>query len=108
MASPATGKQRKHEGRRYLIAHLHGVWVAHNTKGDDPLRTTQSVLVLKHVSELSRNYNAPHIVFGGDLNLDHNTHALALLEQGFEGMPLRNRSRIRCAEYANPGLQEIF
>lgn len=83
----------EHEGRRYLIAHLHGVWVAHNTKGDDPLRTTQSVLVLKHVSELSRNHNAPHIVFGGDLNLDHNTHALALLEQGFEGMPLRNLIR---------------
>jgi endonuclease/exonuclease/phosphatase family metal-dependent hydrolase len=76
-----------------IIAHLHGVWFKENSKGDDPRRITQSRVVAAHLAMLARRHNTKRIVFGGDLNLDIGTEAIAILERGFDGMPLRNLIR---------------
>lgn len=67
-------------GHRYLVAHLHGVWLPDNTKGDAPERDLQSQLVRQYLKELRAKYGVMKVVFGGDLNLDHNTRALAVIE----------------------------
>ncbi len=69
-------------GVRYVVAHLHGIWIAENTKGDHPIRTEQSLEVRNFLDNLSRWYKSTHIVFGGDLNLALETAALALLLDG--------------------------
>ncbi len=81
---------------RYLVAHLHGIWLPENTKGDAPERDLQSQLVRTNLIRISTHYNVHRIVFGGDLNLDLNTNALALLEQnGNEALRLQNHVRER-------------
>lgn len=65
---------------RYLLAHLHGIWVKGNTKGDCEERRQQSLLVKRKLSYLISLYGVDKVIFGGDLNLDINTKALSLLE----------------------------
>ncbi len=72
-------------GTSYLVAHLHGVWLQHNTKGDDPVRDEQSKLVRENLERIAKIHKATKTIFGGDLNLDINTKALETLEHG--GMP---------------------
>ncbi len=67
---------------RYLVAHLHGVWITGNTKGDDPIRLTQSIEVRRALQSLVNKYHVDRIVFGGDLNLALETQALAALLEG--------------------------
>jgi endonuclease/exonuclease/phosphatase family metal-dependent hydrolase len=66
-------------GIRYLILHFHGIWLAHNTKGDDPARQVQSAQVLNILADLATQHTVDKIVFGGDFNLDDGTLALAEL-----------------------------
>lgn len=81
---------------RYLVAHLHGVWLPENTKGDDPRRDKQSELVLQHLAGLRKKFAIEKVIFGGDLNLDHNTKALALLETNEPfGEPYVNQIKLR-------------
>ncbi|MEY2665769.1 MAG: hypothetical protein RLZZ480_874 [Candidatus Parcubacteria bacterium] len=77
----------QNEEKRYLIAHLHGIWIQGNTKGDHELRTVQSHRVKSALMEIAETYCADDVIFGGDLNLDIDTSALRLLEG--DGM-LRN------------------
>jgi len=88
------------DGNTYIVAHLHGVWIKGNTKGDDPLRDRQSRIVLDFLLTLTRAYGTGHVVFGGDLNLDLNTKALRILERG-GGLELRYRNLIRKYKIAN-------
>jgi endonuclease/exonuclease/phosphatase family metal-dependent hydrolase len=75
----------------YLVAHLHGIWLKENTKGDAPLRYQQSNEVQHHLQRLSKEYQAQQIIFGGDFNLDLNTEALAiLLGKGENHLTFRN------------------
>ena len=67
---------------RYLVAHLHGVWIKENTKGDHPVRDLQSEYVRATLEGLRQEYRAQKIIFGGDLNLDMQTKALRALESG--------------------------
>lgn len=67
-------------GVRYLIAHLHGVWIEGNTKGDSPERLLQSKLVRTKLEELMSKKGVRKLVFGGDLNLDIDTEAIRKLE----------------------------
>ena len=67
-------------GMRYLIAHLHGLWIAGNTKGDSPERFRQSKLVRDELGKLQRKWFCRKVVFGGDLNLSIDTDALKRLE----------------------------
>lgn len=78
-------------GMRYLVAHFHGLWIAGNTKGDDPIRHLQSKLVRQKLLELCTKYEVSRVMLGGDFNLDLHTVALKLLVEGSEdqGM-LRN------------------
>lgn len=71
-------------GIKYLAAHLHGVWIKDNTKGDDPLRTQQSEEVLRALKKLVFKHKASKVIFGGDLNLAPETEALAKLLSGQE------------------------
>ena len=73
---------------RYLVAHLHGVWIKDNTKGDDSLRDFQSAEVLEHLFRLKHTYQVNKIVFGGDLNLALDTRALRKFEYDDTGEPL--------------------
>ncbi|MEZ4195502.1 MAG: hypothetical protein R3B53_03905 [Candidatus Paceibacterota bacterium] len=66
-------------GIRYLVAHLHGVWIAHNTKGDDHARDRQSHEIRENLRRLADKYSVDKVVFGGDLNLAIDTDALAAL-----------------------------
>ena len=75
-------------GIRYLVAHLHGVWLRDNTKGDDPIRDLQSSLVLENLFRVKHNYRVDKIVFGGDLNLALDTRALRQFEYDDAGEPL--------------------
>lgn len=77
-------------GVRYLIAHLHGLWIAGNTKGDSPERLLQSKLVRAELEKLMRQKGARKLVFGGDLNLGIDTKALKALEGADTNLPLRN------------------
>lgn len=72
-------------GEKYLLAHLHGMWIDGNSKGDDPRRLKQSKEVLDRLTLLSSQYEVSKIVFGGDLNLALDTEALRLLETGYDG-----------------------
>jgi endonuclease/exonuclease/phosphatase family metal-dependent hydrolase len=67
---------------RYLVAHLHGVWIAENTKGDHPVRLFQSREVREALQQLCAKYLVDRIVFGGDLNLALETQALTALLEG--------------------------
>ena len=81
-------------GTRYLIAHLHGVWIRDNTKGDSPERDTQSRMVRIELVRLMAKCGAKKLVFGGDFNLDLETNALRRLEGwGSDGMQLKNLVR---------------
>lgn len=85
-------------GHKYLIAHLHGVWLKDNTKGDDAggFRALQSMQVREHLERIAKKDRVKRIVFGGDLNLDINTQALRLLEVGDgTGLQLQNHIRLR-------------
>lgn len=81
-------------GMRYLIVHLHGVWLRHNTKGDDPIRLRQSWETLAYIDRVALDHAIDRIIFGGDLNLDMGTDALGQIELGF-GTPWRFRNMIR-------------
>lgn len=72
-------------GRRYLVAHLHGIWIAENTKGDDPRRDAQSYFVCDQLTALMAQYQVSKVIFGGDLNLAIDTKAIRILEQGSAG-----------------------
>lgn len=87
-------------GVRYLIAHLHGVWIRDNTKGDSPLRDFQSMCVIEHLSRLQNLYGLQKVVFGGDLNLDLSTRAINLLEYTPTGA-VRFRNLIRENDVSN-------
>jgi len=67
-------------GARYLIAHLHGLWIPGNTKGDSPERFRQSELIRFELGKLQRKWFCRKVVFGGDLNLAIDTAALKRLE----------------------------
>jgi endonuclease/exonuclease/phosphatase family metal-dependent hydrolase len=81
-------------GVRYLLLHFHGIWIAHNTKGDDPARNAQSMEFLQLIKIVTEQNLVDKIVFGGDFNLDIDTEALALLKdlgaKGAGGGPFRN------------------
>ncbi len=64
----------------YLVAHFHGIWIAENTKGNDPAREAQSEEFLELIECIAVKYAAQRIVFGGDFNLDIQTNALAMLK----------------------------
>jgi endonuclease/exonuclease/phosphatase family metal-dependent hydrolase len=66
--------------KRYLVAHLHGIWIRENTKGDHELRTEQSMKVVSSLAEIARQYSVDETIFGGDLNLDIDTEAVRILE----------------------------
>lgn len=74
---------------RYLVAHLHGIWLRHNTKGDDPLRDQQSEEVVKCLRRVALRHQVQKVIFGGDLNLAMDTQALASLMSGTEDHSLR-------------------
>jgi hypothetical protein len=76
-------------GVRYLTAHIHGVWLKENTKGDHPIRMRQSEQVLKALNKLVFNHRVSKVIFGGDLNLSPATEALAKLLSGTEPESLR-------------------
>ena len=65
---------------RYLVAHFHGIWIADNTKGDDPARIRQSLEFLRLLKLIVSQQAVDKIVFGGDFNLDIKTRALVLLK----------------------------
>jgi endonuclease/exonuclease/phosphatase family metal-dependent hydrolase len=64
----------------YLLAHIHGVWIRGNTKGDHAVRDTQSLLVRINLARIANMYDVDKIIFGGDLNLDINTKAIKSME----------------------------
>jgi exonuclease III len=67
---------------RYLIAHIHGVWIPTNTKGDHDARLHQSCEIRRHLQSIAQQFQVDKVVFGGDLNLDITTEALRVLESG--------------------------
>ena len=69
-------------GVRYLVAHIHGVWIRDNTKGDHPARFIQSKKVREIIMRECINHKIDKVIFGGDLNLGANTHSLFLLQHG--------------------------
>jgi hypothetical protein len=79
-------------GVRYLVAHLHGIWIESNTKGDHPARMIQSIQLLDLIELITASYKVDKIVFGGDLNLDITTRALNMLsaEKNQRAGPFRN------------------
>jgi endonuclease/exonuclease/phosphatase family metal-dependent hydrolase len=81
-------------GVRYLLLHFHGIWIAHNTKGDDSARNVQSAEFLQLIKIVTEQNLVDKIIFGGDFNLDIDTEALALLKdlcaEGAGGGPFRN------------------
>lgn len=80
----------------YLLAHLHGIWIEHNTKGDHASRLEQSVMVTMELHRLAELYGVERVIFGGDLNLDINTKALQMLEAGEAvNPPMRLRNLVR-------------
>ncbi|MCA9366079.1 hypothetical protein KC722_00710 [Candidatus Kaiserbacteria bacterium] len=81
-------------GVRYLVAHLHGVWIKENTKGDHPLRLEQARQVREHLHHVETAYNVSKTIFGGDLNLALDTNALTALEYG-AGSESRYRNLIK-------------
>lgn len=92
----------------YLLAHLHGVWIRGNTKGDHEVRNQQALLVRVALIRLANMYDVDKVIFGGDFNLDINTNALALME----GEHYRNLikefgvTNTRTAAYRNFGLKD--
>lgn len=80
-------------GVRYLVAHLHGVWIRGNTKGDHPARTEQSRMIRETLNGLVLKYQVERTVFGGDLNLGLETRALQDLLDG-EGSEVQYRNLI--------------
>lgn len=65
---------------RYLVAHLHGVWFRHNTKGDELIRFQQSKEVRSALFQVAERSKVDRIIFGGDFNLGLHTRSLLLLE----------------------------
>lgn len=88
-------------GVRYLVAHYHGVWyqdkITMSTKSDGPIRIRQSANISSALELLAAEYAVTKTVFGGDLNLDMDTQAIAMLEKGTiaGNMPMRNLVRER-------------
>ena len=70
----------KKNGTCYLLAHLHGVWIKDNTKGDHEARSRQSLMVRLALVRIKHMYDVEKVIFGGDFNLDINTSALQLME----------------------------
>jgi endonuclease/exonuclease/phosphatase family metal-dependent hydrolase len=73
-------------GKRYLVAHVHGIWIKENTKGDHPARRQQSAEVRVQLHKLATEHTVEGVVFGGDLNLAPDTEALKLLLKS-KGVP---------------------
>ena len=67
-------------GTCYLLAHLHGIWIKGNTKGDHAERDNQSLKLRVNLIRIAHMYGVDKIIFGGDFNLDINTNALRLME----------------------------
>tara|TARA_B100000745_G_C20079609_1_gene368815 strand:- start:12 stop:905 length:894 start_codon:yes stop_codon:yes gene_type:complete len=90
----------------YLFAHYHGVWYQDpetmSTKSDGSIRITQSANISSALERIAEKHGVSKIVFGGDLNLDLDTHAISMLEQGTVAgnMPMRNLIR----EYREYGI----
>ena len=86
-------------GQWYLFAHFHGVWYkcprTGNTKSDGPLRVTQSANVLTTLEKIAAKYAVEKVVFGGDFNLDIDTHALRMFEQGSAAGLMKFRNLIK-------------
>lgn len=80
-------------GKKYLIAHLHGVLIKGNTKGDSPERQTQTRLVRTELIRLLAKHKADRLIFGGDLNLDLDTEAMRRHEGWGGDFQLRNLIR---------------
>lgn len=78
-----------------ILAHLHGLWIKDNTKGDAPERDEQSEGVRRILRILAEQYDTDRIILGGDFNLDLDTRALRHLEEGngAKDVPLRNLIR---------------
>lgn len=81
-------------GMRTLVVHLHGVWLRYNTKGDDPVRDLQTRCILENVDRIAHEHAINRVIFGGDLNLDIGTRAIAEIERG-HGVTRRFRNLIR-------------
>ena len=77
---------------RVLVAHIHGLWIKDNTKGDHSERTQQSLIIRSTLKRIANFHGVQKIIFGGDLNLDINTEAIAIIERGSSpnDMQLRN------------------
>lgn len=94
-------------GTCYLLAHLHGVWIKDNTKGDHEARTKQSHLLRIALLRIMYQYEVDKVIYGGDFNLDIATEALRLLE----GEHWRNLvkehgiTNTRTAAYRNFGVE---
>lgn len=73
-------------GVRYLVLHLHGLWIRGNTKGDHDARYHQSDFVREIIANLCKEHRIEKVIFGGDFNLDLNTYALYLMQNGRDGM----------------------
>ncbi len=69
------------KGETILIAHLHGLWIKGNTKGDHLWRDEQSRLAISMLKRATQRSRATKIIFGGDLNLALDTTALRYLER---------------------------
>lgn len=89
-------------GFRYLIAHIHGVWIAENTKGDHVARSIQSRQIRAALKSLMEEYNLDKVVLGGDFNLDLSTEALRILCQGENGISNDLQLRNLVTDYGIP------
>ena len=87
------------DGQWYLIAHFHGVWYKDpdtgSTKSDGPVRIKQSANVLTALEKIAVKYAISKVIFGGDFNLDIDTVALRMLEQGSAAGLMGYRNLIR-------------
>lgn len=97
-------------GARYLVAHIHGVWLAHNTKGDDPIRDQQSREINSCLRRVASKHLVEKVVFGGDLNLAPKTQALEALLQGNWKGSLKNNliSKYRIRSTRTPLYRKFY
>jgi len=95
-------------GLTYLKFHFHGLWLLGNTKGNSPFRDQQSANVLKAIEDVRKLHNVDRVVFGGDMNLDHDTTALQMfVDAGYRNLNVEfgiNNTRTPLyREYGKPG-----
>lgn len=109
----------RYKGTPYLFAHYHGVWYKDpetgSTKSDGPIRITQSANISSALECIATEHGVSKVVFGGDLNLDLDTQAIAMLEKGTVAGNMSMRNLIRehgitdtrtklYREYGKPGM----